>query len=231
MQSEREFGRIVVDPDGPAPEALPLWDRVFVGRECPGVDDSRRIVLADDVAVSRNHLEIRVDPETAAAVLVDTSSNGTRLNGVRVERSLEVPLRTGDRIQVGSHVLEYLGSGKRLLPPDRFRPRPTPTLSVTAPTLAAIVVGDVVDFSSVSERADQRLLARDIGILFDTCRDVVGRHRGTLMNYMGDAFFASWETDAHQSAADNALAFAIEGSRCAAECAKGLDLRYGTAHH
>ena len=41
-------------------------DRLFVGRECAGVDDAHRILLADDLAVSRNHLEIRVDPERLA---------------------------------------------------------------------------------------------------------------------------------------------------------------------
>ena len=96
MDDGRPFGHIVVDPGSPGEASRPLVDRLFVGRECAGVDDAHRILLGDDMAVSRNHLEIRVDPEQSRAVVVDTSSNGVRVNGIRIERAVGVPLHGGD---------------------------------------------------------------------------------------------------------------------------------------
>jgi hypothetical protein len=69
MDDGRPFGHIVVDPGSPGEASRPLVDRLFVGRECAGVDDAHRILLGDDMAVSRNHLEIRVDPEQSRAVV------------------------------------------------------------------------------------------------------------------------------------------------------------------
>ena len=96
------FGYVVLDPGSPGEATGALFDRLFVGRECAGVDDAHRILLGDDLAVSRNHLEIRVDPEHSRAVVVDTSSNGVRINGMRIERAVGVPLNGGDQIQVGT---------------------------------------------------------------------------------------------------------------------------------
>jgi hypothetical protein len=62
MTDGEPFGYVVVNPNHPEVRTLVLIDRIFVGRECAGVDESRRIVLDDDLAISRNHLEIRVDP-------------------------------------------------------------------------------------------------------------------------------------------------------------------------
>jgi adenylate cyclase len=223
MTAREDFGCVVVDPDGSTPAAVPLMDRIFVGRECSGVDESRRVILEGDLAVSRNHLEIRVDRESWRAVLVDTSSNGTRLNGVRIERSVGVPLSSGDRIQVGRYVLEF--RGRRVTRPVAG-PLPRATITANTSTDAAVVVGDIVNYSTVSEQVDQELLARDVGCLFDHLRSVLSDHSGTLMNYVGDAFFASWEMEADPRAVDNALSFAIAGSRRVSEYSERLELRY-----
>ena len=105
------FGYVVVDPGTPGEASRPLHDRIFVGRECAGVDDSHRILLGDDLAVSRNHLEIRVDPELSRAVVVDTSSNGIRVNGRDVPPDEAVPLRHGDRIHLGAWTVITLTRG------------------------------------------------------------------------------------------------------------------------
>ena len=138
------FGYVVVDPGTPGEASRPLHDRIFVGRECAGVDDSHRILLGDDLAVSRNHLEIRVDPELSRAVVVDTSSNGIRVNGIRVERAVAVPLNAGDKIQVGSHVLEFRGGVVTTTRPEGTVQRST--VSVATPMTMAMIVGDLVRF-------------------------------------------------------------------------------------
>jgi pSer/pThr/pTyr-binding forkhead associated (FHA) protein len=61
-------------------------------------------VMVDDPNVSREHAEIR--PRGGSWVLTDlNSTNGSRLNGRRLERS-EV-LKPGDEIELGTTVLKF----------------------------------------------------------------------------------------------------------------------------
>ena len=224
MTGDQPIGYVLIDPEGPGATALPLVDRIFVGRECAGIDESRRIILTDDLGISRNHLELRADLENGAAVVVDTSSNGTRVNGVRIERSVSVPLNGGDRIQVGRHTLEFRSETEVTRPTEPFRP--SLTLSTDDPAPMVLIVGDLINFSTVSEYADQKVLARDIDKLYRQLRTLLAQHRGTLVDYVGDAFFASWELDVDPSAADSALGFALAAADCVSRCASELELRY-----
>ncbi len=223
-ERDEPFGFVTVNPGSPEETEYPLFDRLFVGRECAGVDDSRRIILTDDLAISRNHLEIRVDSNSQSAVVVDTSSNGSRINGVRIERSVAVPLNDGDRIQVGgrhlafrSAVVVVRGSEHKVA---------GATVSIGAPMMMAIVVGDLINFSTVSEQADHAMLARDVDVLYRELRKLLSAHRGTLVDYVGDAFFASWELDVDPTAVDNALSFVLAAQDLVKECTAGLELRY-----
>jgi adenylate cyclase len=218
------IGYVVLDPGCPGEGSFELVDRIFVGRECAGVDDSRRILLSDDLSVSRNHLEIRVDQGTSRAMVFDTSSNGTRVNGIRIERSVGVPLTSGDLVQIGDHVLEFR-SGAGLTRGTEHAAAGT-MYATDRPTMMAIAVGDLINFSTVSEQADGQVLARDIDRLYGALRELLGQHRGTVANYMGDAFFAVWELDADAQAVDHSLTFALAASHLTAEVAPTLALRY-----
>jgi class 3 adenylate cyclase len=218
------FGYVILDPGTPNEGTLPLYDRVFVGRECAGVDDAHRILLGNDLAVSRNHFEIRVDPELSRAMVVDTSSNGVRINGVRIERAVGVPLHGGDHIQVGSHTLEFRDAAAAMRKPARTEQRST--TSITTPMTMAMVVGDLINFSTVSEQAEQLLMARDVNVLYQKLRELLTQYRGTLVDYVGDAFFASWELDVDPDAAVNALNFALAANALVLETAPALELRY-----
>ena len=57
-------------------------------------------LLVDGPDVSRNHVEIRLEPDAGRAWVIDTSTNGTRLNGVRIERAVPIPLKSGDVVVV-----------------------------------------------------------------------------------------------------------------------------------
>ncbi len=215
---------MVLDLGSPGETTLLLVDRLFVGRECAGVDDTRRIVLPDDLAVSRNHLEIRVDAETSQAFVVDTSSNGSRINGVRIERSVAIPLNEGDQIQVGTHVLGFRSAAHITRGTDRAASGAT--VSIGAPSMMAMVVGDLINFSTVSEQADHQILARDVHSLYRELRALLTQHRGTLVDYVGDAFFASWEFDVDPAAPDNALNFVLAAAQRVNECTANFELRY-----
>jgi class 3 adenylate cyclase len=156
--------------------------------------------------------------------VVDTSSNGTRVSGIRIERAVGVPLQGGDRIQIGPHVLEFRRAGSAR-GADREQPRAT--VSVDTPIDLVIVVGDLINFSTVSEHADQTVLARDVDRLYRQLRESLFEHRGTLVDYVGDAFFASWEPDADPAAVDHALGFVVAANQMVSELTAGPELRYG----
>ena len=100
---------IAVDP-GTANEVLvPIDDRLVVGRECAGVDERHRLLIRDG-SVSRSHLEISVDARQDRAWAVDTSSNGTLLNGAAMPPAMPVPLRAGDQLTLGAVTLQFRSS-------------------------------------------------------------------------------------------------------------------------
>jgi hypothetical protein len=103
-------------PVVPEPATLPkarlvvlhgLVDRQFIELETQpitiGRDTSNSLVVNDSIA-SRHHA--RVVPEDNAWVILDThSANGTLVNGKSVGRHV---LTAGDRIEIGTAVLEFL---------------------------------------------------------------------------------------------------------------------------
>jgi adenylate cyclase len=224
MTQDEPIGHLVVDPGGPGEASVVLIDRIFVGRECAGIDESRRIILGDDLAISRNHLEVRADRESRRALVFDTSGNGTRVNGVRIERSVEVPLNDGDLIQVGGHMLQFHSESK--VTKGMEHAAAGTTYPADVPTQRVIVVGDVINFSTVSEVADHQILARDLDRLYGELRTCLAQHRGVLANYMGDAFFSSWELNADPEAGDNALNFVLAAAQLVPQVADTLELRY-----
>lgn len=213
-------GVLVIAPDLAEERSTPVYDWMAVGRECAGVDEQHRLLI-DDPAISRTHLELRLDFDRDQAWLTDCSTNGTRLNGQRIERSIPVRIMPGDRVHLGSAELQFRSrrfaamSGTGALETVRH-------IAVADMVMA---VGDIVAFSSIAEYTDDRVLLENIDRLYAELRQILARHRGTLSNYVGDAFFATWEAAAVPDAARAAVAFAVEATEIVPRIAAGLDLR------
>jgi hypothetical protein len=94
---------VLVSGSGPARE-LDLRDVLYVGRECAGVAPGERLILADP-AVSRLHLELRVDALSGRVLVRDRSRNGTLLNGAELPGGASIVLRDGDTLRVGTTAL------------------------------------------------------------------------------------------------------------------------------
>lgn len=213
-------GVLVIAPDQPGERSVPVYDRLAVGRECSGIDEEHRLLI-DDPVISRTHLELRLDLDSDQAWLTDHSTNGTRVNGQRIERSVPVRIMPGDRVRLGGVELQF-----------RSRRFAAPAGAGAHETLRHInladmvmVVGDIVAFSSIAEYTDDRVLLENIDRLYASLRQILSRHRGTLSNYVGDAFFATWEVTAVPDAARAAVAFAVEAAEAVPLIAPGLDLR------
>ncbi len=88
-----------------------LEDKFAIGR-----DDTNDLVLVTKT-VSRRHAEL-VEHDGRWYVVDRGSFNGTLLNGTRVQAGIEVPLRHGDRLELGSQVLVF-SQPSELEDPDR----------------------------------------------------------------------------------------------------------------
>jgi len=211
---------LVAWPGSEDERSIPIVDHLFVGRECAGIDDDHRFVI-DDEGVSRTHMEVRLDKEQDQAWLIDRSTNGTRLNGSRIERSVPTRIMPDDWVRVGPVELKFFSRHFSAAAGVDAKS----TVRDVAMTELVMVVGDIISFSSISEYTGEVELLEGIDQLYKELRALLSVHRGTLSNYVGDAFFATWELGADPGAAASAVSFALEATARVHEIAPSLTLR------
>ncbi len=210
---------LIVNDRGPE-RRVPIFDQLYVGRECAGISEARRLVLPDD-EVSRTHLEIRLDVAADQAFVIDTSSNGTELNGVRLERAVSVLIKPGDVIQIGDVAMTFRSqwfSAIRVSDPRRTRAR-------IGRSAMVMVVGDIVNYSTISQVTDEQVMAESLHTLWNHIGVVLQAHHGTLNHYAGDAIFAVWEIARFPDAASRAIDFALSANQVVDRLGPELSLR------
>ena len=211
---------LVAQPGRDDEQSVPVHGHLFLGRECSGIDHDHRFLI-DDASVSRAHAEVHLDSGQDQAWLVDRSTNGTWLNGARVERSQPVRIMPGDRVQVGP--VEFQFFSRHFSAPTEADARRT-VRNVHMSELA-MVVGDIVSFSSVCEYTDGAVLLETTDRVYSCLRKLLTLRRGTLSNYVGDAFFATWEPENAAEGAATAVGFALDAVAAVREIAPSLPLR------
>jgi adenylate cyclase len=214
------LGFLVVVGDGGPERSVPIFDQLFVGRECAGISEPRRLVI-DDPEMSRSHLEIRLDGAADQAFVIDTSSNGTLLNGVRLQRAALVPIRPGDEIRIGDVALTFCS--QRFTTVAGIAARRTRVRIGQAAMV--MVVGDILNYSAISQVTDEAVMARSLHTLWHQLDGVLRAHQGTLSYYAGDALFAVWEQRRFPDAAALVIDFALAANQRVEELAPELPLR------
>ena len=207
--------------DGGAERQVPIIDQLFVGRECAGISEARRLVIPDP-EMSRDHLEIRLDAASDQAFVIDTSTNGTLLNGMRLERAVPQPIKPGDEIRIGDVALTFrseLFAGAKQQAASRG------TRIRIGQAAMVMVVGDIINYSTMSQVTDEQVIAHGLHTLWHDVGGILQAHRGTLNHYAGDAIFAIWEASRFPDAADRAIDFALVANRHVDELAPKLPLR------
>lgn len=210
---------MVEDPDGEG-TAVPIFDQLFVGRECAGIDPERRFVL-DAPGISRSHLEIRLDASAGRAFLIDTSTNGTSLNGMRIHRAVLTPIRHQDQIRIGDVVLRFrsfLFRARRSSDTDETEAR------IQEATMV-MVVGDITNYSTIAEVTDNKVIAESLNRLWRELGRILRDHHGTLNHYAGDALYAVWELQALPAAGELAIDFALAANERVDDIGPALPLR------
>ncbi len=219
-QPGEPLAHLVVVGDGGSERSVPIFDQLFVGRECAGLSEPRRLVIPDP-EISRTHLEIRLDAAGDQAFVIDTSSNGTLLNGVRLERAVPLRIRPGDEIRIGDVALTFHSQRFTAVPGQA----PRRTNARIGKAAMVMVVGDIINYSTVSQVTDEAVMAHSLHTLWDRLGAVLRARHGTLSYYAGDALLAIWELGRFPDAAALAIDFALCANRLVDEFGPELPLR------
>ncbi len=199
---------------------VPIFDQLFIGRDCAGIAENRRLVIRNP-GVSRNHLEIRLDTATDQAFIIDTSTNGTSLNGVRLERAVLAPIRPNDQIRIGEVTLTFRS--------DQFNTVRESAAKVTQTWIReeamVMVVGDITNYSTISEITDNKVIGQSLNRLWSELGSVLRAHQGTLNHYAGDALYAVWQLRTLPNANELAIDFALAANQKVDELGPQLPLR------
>jgi class 3 adenylate cyclase len=212
----------VVRAPASKPVRVAIAGRLYIGRTCAGIDEPRRLLLAGE-GISRDHCHIVLDPHIPRAVVVDTSTNGVRVNGVSIERSVPVTICHGDRLTVGRYQLDFDAAAYLTAPPQGGAARSTDRL--IAETRMCVVCGDLVDYTGLTGLFGGQALFGAMHAIFDELRVVLRAHQGTLYDYVGDALLAVWEHGVFPDAVHRAVGFARAADRCVTAMAPQLELR------
>jgi predicted component of type VI protein secretion system len=190
-----------VTENGQTDRVVPIVDRLTVGRK-QGSIDTPQLVLLEDPMVSRAHLELRAEA-AGGVVLVDQSTNGTRVNGTKVEPGEPAALRDGDLIEIGSARLGF----RSLDNPERIPAAIRAAVVMTEPTLIACAAGAIT--------GDGAAGAGDA--LFAALRELQAAHGASAYHEAGDSFFAAWDGGDDPQAVERAVSFAVAAGAIAAE--------------
>jgi adenylate cyclase len=218
-QFDKPPGYLVIR-EGGGERAVPIFDQLFVGRECAGISHGRRLVIPVG-EISRTHFELRLDSDADQAFIVDTSSNGTLLNGMRLERAVMMRIRPGDEIRIADVVMTF--RSPRFTAATQVPAQPTPArISQTA---MVMVVGDIVNYSTISQITAERVVAESLNALWRELSGLLRTHHGTLSHYAGDALLAVWELHRFPDAARLAIDFALLANHIVEQMGSDLPLR------
>jgi len=199
------------------PRVVPIIGRLSVGRKSGGASAPTQLLL-DNPAVSRDHFELRVD-EADGVVLVDRSTNGTRVNGRKVEREAPLVLTDGDFVEVGTIRMSF----RSLEAGDRISDEVRTAVRAIEHAHVATVVGDVVGYTAMAERDGDAATAAAADEVFAALDELLAAHGATTSHRDGDSLFAAWDVTADPQAADKAVRFA----RAAGELVDDTALQMG----
>ncbi|MFT5466747.1 MAG: adenylate cyclase [Verrucomicrobiales bacterium] len=142
--------------------------------------------------VSREHCMVR--QQASGFWLYDLgSANGTLLNDREISQPTQ--LKHGDVIAIADITFRFHVPGENNdLSPDSLGSGNAMTIMAVRKTPIIILVADIVNFSGISEKLDERELATVLNDWYDDCRRIIDGRGGVIDKFMGDGMFAYWKT-------------------------------------
>lgn len=189
-------GSITVNPDSPDCYSLELdeGEVLSIGRK-PTAGDKRKLVLPFP-EVSGQHAEIRC--KQAGWFIVDSgSTNGTMVNGSRLQPGKEHPLRKGDRVRIAQYDIIVTPPIDSIVEEDEDKDQQDKTQFRIHLINATILVGDIKGWSRLSESysTEPGYVMQAAHKLFDALNHEINRNYGMLEKIAGDAIMAYWQLD------------------------------------
>ena len=168
---------------------LEIVDRVFIGRICRGIDETRRIII-EHPSVSRDHAEINISGPRPQ--IRDLSKNGTWVNNVRLAAGSTKELVDNDVVRLGETLFHL-----RCPNPPSFNKNDklesTQTLVTPREMIVTNVVADVRGFCSMSQTEESYHVYEVMKEIIQTFCAIVHDNKGTIKDYSGDEVYAFWE--------------------------------------
>ena len=176
------LGFLIVDDGGPQ-RSVPIFDQMFVGRECVGISEYRRLVLRDP-EISSNHLEIRLDAVSTRHSSSISAPTAHWSTGYGWNARFRCRSSHGDEIRIGDIAMTFRSQRFTGTPEDQTGP----DTNSNRRTAMVMVVGDITNYSTISEVTD-RGSSPQPEPLWHEVGGVLRTHRGTLNHYAGDAIY------------------------------------------
>jgi len=148
-------------------------------------------IVIDDTWASRNHAIIQI-MESGSYYLIDLgSSNGTFVNGKRV--NIPVVLKSRDRITFGtteSQIFYQLAID--MVKDVSLEDEEIDTTKLHQRRLITVLVIDIRDFTKLTLTMDENLLSQVIDKWLERAAVIINRYGSRVDNYIGDAIMAVW---------------------------------------
>jgi adenylate cyclase len=186
--------------------------------------NSNQIVLPDR-KVSRRHSIIHAHREREFWLIDLGSSNGTYLNGRRINQPSR--LNDQDRIEIAGFSFTFHQSQPSQL---------TSTLGTTARTIRDIrtlpcwlLVADVKSSTQFAQRLPPDEFSFTLGTWLVACKELVESHGGAINKFLGDGFFAFWVDQDQSPAAVASALLALKNLQAEDQPPFRFVLHYGKA--
>lgn len=147
---------------------------------------SNTVVLDDNLA-SREHAMVRRNASGQCTLNDLGSTNGTWLNGRPVQTP--TPLRSGDRIQIGRQIIEFVQAMAPVELPDPMAGR---TQFFMEQQLVSAMVIDIRGFTRLSAAMGERAIAAMMSDINRDAGQLLDRAGAWSVKFIGDAIMAIW---------------------------------------
>ena len=142
----------------------------------------------NDELVSRSHALIRLQHDRDYYLIDLASSNGTFVNNQL--RSVPTKLKSGDKIAIGNTEFTFLTGAVPAL--SNRSHKTDPTLRHFLPVTVAVLVCDVRNYTSLSERIPANELSPFLAEWFVATGALIQGHEGNIEKIRGDSVMAYW---------------------------------------
>lgn len=197
----------MADADTSDEERYTFYSSIEIGRYSEGRETEVGVLLVRDSTVSSRHCIITQTLDGRCFVR-DVSRNGTRLDGRRLIPNLEVGVKEGQVISVGSEH-EFRLTGEPDATALSLVSARSATMALSSVAMVTVLVGDIRDYTVLVRKAASRRLQQSVSRVFARLAREVAKQGGTVKEYQGDAIFAFWEEGSTENHAVDACRAAI----------------------